>query len=658
MIWAKPPAVDTPLSRSGTANVGSDVNGGGYVQLSPTSHKDYTFTWGASPAKDIYDIVDYRSGAYGDGLLYYLDPFAMRTNILPQSFSVPSLLCDIGKMSGTVSPASGARTVATNLFTNPDFERTSGTVEVWRNYMYDPNGMSPQWSFWGGTGNTVSNTTVDAPWSKSGKARRAEWSGVVKNDTGDVSMRIVDSLAAGTLVGTRITAVKRTLVEVAGIPLGPPTLVADSGSIVPATISRSRSSAVVSDGVTVIEDWVTFVVPENVPNGLRIYTDVRGYSQGFAVQQSMGDIYEGNYQPHRQWFSGTYSPDPDLTPSFTGATNNSPSVLRGISLGSVTGGNERAVIQSESFDRDAKSLRVIRQGSMSNASAGALVWSPTASQVARVFTAAVYCTIPNGYDPKDDFVSFDRVCRGMYFLNGVGNGSKPGWVQAPSTPGKHLLRMVFVIEDTANNIRLAGGGAIGQSVLFEGFTIVEGNHPELMPFSGSRRPSGYTSRWTGAVNNSTSELQIDITSGLYTQRPLPVPKQIENFDTDRDLDIPIPPNYSLWVNYTASVPCLHVNGTVLQETQPDASVKWHRVTGNWATLRWSRVGPAVIWGAQAVILPDGETPPPVPEWYLGHGNWGLRFSAEPQVTGISTRLGGEGGLLNGSASFKETGLWE
>ena len=101
MRWVKAPAVNTPLSKAGWSNVGTDLNGGGYAKLSPTAHKEYEFTWGASPAQDIYDILDYRSGAYGLGPLYYLDPFAMQTNILSAAFSMPRTLAEIGKLGGS-----------------------------------------------------------------------------------------------------------------------------------------------------------------------------------------------------------------------------------------------------------------------------------------------------------------------------------------------------------------------------------------------------------------------------------------------------------------------------------------------------------------------------------------------------------------------------
>lgn len=103
MRWVKPPAINTPLGLTTAVDSGIDVNGGGYVLNGPASHRNYDFQWGAAPARDVYAITDYASGAYGSGLIYFLDPFAMSTNILPADFSLPERLVKQGlsQTSGT-----------------------------------------------------------------------------------------------------------------------------------------------------------------------------------------------------------------------------------------------------------------------------------------------------------------------------------------------------------------------------------------------------------------------------------------------------------------------------------------------------------------------------------------------------------------------------
>lgn len=90
MAWVKAPASGTSLDLESVFSIGTDVNGGGYALRGGASHRNPSFEWGASPSQDVYDITDYYSGVYGSGLLYWLDPFAMRSNVCPQDLTIPS----------------------------------------------------------------------------------------------------------------------------------------------------------------------------------------------------------------------------------------------------------------------------------------------------------------------------------------------------------------------------------------------------------------------------------------------------------------------------------------------------------------------------------------------------------------------------------------
>lgn len=100
MIWVKAPATGTPLSAESWTNSGQDLNGGGYVLNSEASHKNYEFTWGASPADEVYAITDYFSGAYGTGPLYFIDPFAQKRNLFNDPFSIPFKMIQMGLLKG------------------------------------------------------------------------------------------------------------------------------------------------------------------------------------------------------------------------------------------------------------------------------------------------------------------------------------------------------------------------------------------------------------------------------------------------------------------------------------------------------------------------------------------------------------------------------
>lgn len=91
MTWVKAPAINADLSPNRWTNSGTYLNGGGYVRSSGTSHKVYQFAWNLAKSEDIRGVLDYYSGIYGDGLIYFLDPFAIRTNLLPVYWSAPRL---------------------------------------------------------------------------------------------------------------------------------------------------------------------------------------------------------------------------------------------------------------------------------------------------------------------------------------------------------------------------------------------------------------------------------------------------------------------------------------------------------------------------------------------------------------------------------------
>lgn len=70
------------------------LNGGAYVRRSITAHKEYSFSWGNMSREEIRLINDYADGVYGSGPVYFLDPFAMDTNLLPQHWATPRLVWD------------------------------------------------------------------------------------------------------------------------------------------------------------------------------------------------------------------------------------------------------------------------------------------------------------------------------------------------------------------------------------------------------------------------------------------------------------------------------------------------------------------------------------------------------------------------------------
>lgn len=95
MTWVRAPDANYDGSRMGwDGNVTQYLNGGANVRRSTLAHRTYSLTWNMMSRDEIRAIMDYADGMYGDGAIYYLDPFAMDKNLLPQHWAVPSLAYD------------------------------------------------------------------------------------------------------------------------------------------------------------------------------------------------------------------------------------------------------------------------------------------------------------------------------------------------------------------------------------------------------------------------------------------------------------------------------------------------------------------------------------------------------------------------------------
>lgn len=95
MTWVRAPDANYDGSRVGwDGGVTQYLNGGANVRRSTLAHRTYNLSWNMMSRDEIREIMDYADGVYGDGAIYYLDPFAMDKNLLPQHWAVPSLAYD------------------------------------------------------------------------------------------------------------------------------------------------------------------------------------------------------------------------------------------------------------------------------------------------------------------------------------------------------------------------------------------------------------------------------------------------------------------------------------------------------------------------------------------------------------------------------------
>lgn len=144
MTWIKCPAYNPDISKVGWQTTNQFLNGGASIRRSSTAHKEYQFAWNLSKGSDIAAITDYADGLYGDGLIYFLDPFAITTNLLPQSWASPRLGVEDGVVfNGKVRPVLAV--TPTNSFGYPTKSATYtfDTTSVFQSlYVPIPEGYS------------------------------------------------------------------------------------------------------------------------------------------------------------------------------------------------------------------------------------------------------------------------------------------------------------------------------------------------------------------------------------------------------------------------------------------------------------------------------------------------------------------------------------
>lgn len=85
------PAINVVRNREKWTTSGTYLNGGGFARGSSYSHALYTIAWNLMSPDEARKILDYYYGVYGQGLIYFLDDFALQGNVLPLHWSVPRL---------------------------------------------------------------------------------------------------------------------------------------------------------------------------------------------------------------------------------------------------------------------------------------------------------------------------------------------------------------------------------------------------------------------------------------------------------------------------------------------------------------------------------------------------------------------------------------
>jgi hypothetical protein len=114
MQWVLAPKQNMDSSRVGHSSTSSYLNGGAHVRRSWSGHKEYTLAWNLATRDEIRPIQDYADGIFGQGSIYWLNPFTADVNILPQYWASPFQ----NTLDGPVFARKGKRPVATSTAQN------------------------------------------------------------------------------------------------------------------------------------------------------------------------------------------------------------------------------------------------------------------------------------------------------------------------------------------------------------------------------------------------------------------------------------------------------------------------------------------------------------------------------------------------------------
>lgn len=144
MTWVKCPDSGMGLTRARWSAEGVYLNGGGYVRESTASHIVYEMGWNFLNRAQLYAITDYRDGVYGPGNIYFLDPFQMDRNVLPQNWAQPAI--EDGQPLTDERPSVQTMTTDTTNY-NPDPRATA---------------VGALWGYQAGTGETAATSLMTA----------------------------------------------------------------------------------------------------------------------------------------------------------------------------------------------------------------------------------------------------------------------------------------------------------------------------------------------------------------------------------------------------------------------------------------------------------------------------------------------------------------
>lgn len=407
-----------------------------------------------------------------------------------------------------------AATVA-NLFTNPAFEATSGTVEVRRNHSVYPAPISAaDYSY--SVGDEVSVSTLvtgatDGPLPGITRyirrtvttARTTPSAGgfysynrapaapaVGDNGIASVYVRSSSAIQMALVTSWRTDAG----VTVGGAATGP------TVTLVPGVWTRLEVQPVVAtEGATNIGWWATVrSSTPPLPDGATL--DITGV----LTEKSM---------VIGQYFDGSFSPDSDLTPSWTGTATASASILTGALTTNTTHGGTRTISSLQWALTGARSIRLIPISTSTSTysdiggGTGAMRNGMVAGRKYTVLCTCRVLSLQKG--------SLDPLARRIVVYHRAGSTGAYTAIssyQAPNESGEHEVRLTFNLPSgtTEAFVRLFNGASVGGGdVWWDNFALIEGEYNGLYFDGSTGAPAGlqgFATRWRGTKDASASEL--------------------------------------------------------------------------------------------------------------------------------------------------------
>ena len=120
------------------------------------------------------------------------------------------------------------------------------------------------------------------------------------------------------------------------------------GGTIPHIQQIPDSSLIELSGNYPIKLNVTFIATSDIVSGNAVvYSSWYPENTNQTIEVSMGDLYEGPYQPDRVWFNGSYSSNNIYTPSWVGTINNSASKLSANVINELTQNQCYAILDDD-----------------------------------------------------------------------------------------------------------------------------------------------------------------------------------------------------------------------------------------------------------------------------------------------------------------------